>query len=389
MSQIKVLQVVPPLNRAGAQMHVLQLCRYLNPSMFSIQVCELIDGHQERGLLKAFQEQEIPICTFPYLHWRDLVKLPSLLSLYHYFRQVCPDILHIHDLPVQGFVLTILAKLAGVHHVIITLHGLWRFYGWRKPLLRLLFSFQQHLVSFIAVSQATKDFWTREWGLPPEKIEVIWNGIELERFTDVRRSNALRKALGLDESIPIIGTVGSLTPKKGHRFLIQAVPMVLAHCPETHFVFVGEGELRESLYSLSHRLGVEQYVHFLGQREDVPSLLSQFDIFVFPSAFEAGQRIGETFGIALVEAMAAGLPVVATRFSGIPEVVEDGVTGLLVPPGDSQSLANAIVTLLKDRTKARRMGLAGRKRAEQLFSVDRMVRRVEQYYLQFGVKGTR
>jgi len=178
--------------------------------------------------------------------------------------------------------------------------------------------------------------------------------------------------LGIPSRAAVIGTVGRLTPIKGHRFLIEAARGVLAEHPDTVFILVGDGESAEALSSLATRLGISGNIRFLGWRPDVAEIISAVDIFVFPS-------LNEGMGRAVVEAMALGKPVVASRVGGIIDIVRDGENGVLVPPADSDELAAAIKSLLADPAERERLGQEGKRQA-LLYDAERMVRRIEVLY---------
>ena len=185
----------------------------------------------------------------------------------------------------------------------------------------------------------------------PKKIVVIPNGVDLERFRGVQPASTA--ALELPGPGPILGSVGRLSPKKGQATLLEAAALVLRRRPDVTFVLVGDGPQRAELGAHAERLGLDGRLRFLGLVEDPIPLLPRMDIFVLPSHMEGMSN-------ALLEAMAAGRPVVATNVGGNAEVVQDGVTGLLVPPRDPQRLAEALLTLLDDPARAAAMGAAGR-----------------------------
>jgi len=182
-----------------------------------------------------------------------------------------------------------------------------------------------------------------------------------------------RKELGLPEEGPVIGTVGRLVPIKGHEWLLKAAPRVLAEFPHATFVFLGEGPLLGQLQQLAAGLGISGHVMFMGARQDVPECLAAFDLFAFPS-------INEGMGRALIEAMAVGVPVVATRVGGIPDVVADGETGLLVPARDETALADALLKLLRDPARRQAYGQAARRSMDERFDVKAMVRAIDRLY---------
>lgn len=188
------------------------------------------------------------------------------------------------------------------------------------------------------------------------RTHVVPLGIELDRFLAVDH----RPADG-----PVVGNVARLSEQKGHRYLLEAVPLVLERHPSARFALVGDGELRGELEALAESLGVAGHVEFLGRRDDVPELLATFDVFALPSLFEG-------LCLAVIEAQAAGVPVVATPVGGIRETVVDGETGLLVPPRDAAALAAAIVRLLDGPEEAARLAASARTRVGR-FSVERMV----------------
>lgn len=207
-------------------------------------------------------------------------------------------------------------------------------------------------------------------------VSVVPNGISLERFAFAGSAAAsVRAELGLGESDLVFGMVARLEPEKGHRYLLDAVPAVVAECPAAWFAIVGEGslaaELRRHADSLPARAG--RRVLLTGRRDDVVAVTAAFDVAVLPSLREAQ-------GISLLEAMALGKPIVASDTGGIPEVVREGVEGLLVPPGDVGALADALLRLARDAGLRARLADAGRKSVEERYSLQAMVRRIETIY---------
>ena len=173
--------------------------------------------------------------------------------------------------------------------------------------------------------------------------------------------------------MPVIGHVGHFADHKGHRYLVEAVPAILRRFPDIKVVLVGEGELRSEVEAQVNRLGIVKSVIFTGFRTDISSILASFDLFVLPSHLEG-------LCTSVMDAMAVGLPVVATRTGGVPEVVEDGETGLLVPPRDPDALADGVLRMLNDPGLRYRMGQAGRRRVLDHFSADAMVEGTENIY---------
>lgn len=211
-----------------------------------------------------------------------------------------------------------------------------------------------------------------ERGMPSERVEVIPNGRELEIYRDADVAD-IRASLGLAEDARLVGTVGRLIERKGHDDLLEAWPRVRSRHPDAHLVLVGDGPRRDQLESKAVALGVADSVHFLGMCEDVPSILAAFDAFAFPSHFEGLPG-------AVIEAMAAGLPIVATPVDGNRELVEDGETGIFVPVKDPAELACALGRVLEDTALASRLGQNARRDAFERYAVDQMVAAFERLY---------
>lgn len=233
--------------------------------------------------------------------------------------------------------------------------------------------FQQRIVSagvhrYLAVSQEVARRLAASFGIPQRKLRVVYNGIDPGPFgghPDLR----LRASLAGDPQRPLVLTLARLAPQKGLDTLLAAARLV----PDAVFAVAGDGPDRAALEAHARTLGLADRVRFLGHRRDVPALLDSCDLFVLPSLFEG-------LPLAVLEAMAAGKPVVASRIGGTDEAVVDGVTGLLEPPSDPTALAQAIRTVLADPPLASRLGAAGRARLHAEFSAQRMVSAVEASY---------
>jgi glycosyltransferase involved in cell wall biosynthesis len=236
--------------------------------------------------------------------------------------------------------------------------------GWKDRLLARLAT--RIVVNSDAVAR-------RFTGFAPGKVLRIYNGIDLGRFTPGQAPTALRASLGLPPAVPVVGSVGRFVAYKGYHHLLEAAAMVREKLPDVHWVLVGDGELRGELEARSRRLGLERTVRFTGWQERVAGYLALFDLFVLPS-------LGEHFGRVLLEAMAVEKAVVATDAGGVPEIVLDGETGILVPPADPAAMAAAVLSLIQDRPRARRLGEAGRRRVASHFSLARHVEGVQTLY---------
>ena len=203
----------------------------------------------------------------------------------------------------------------------------------------------------IAVSASTREFLVRARHVPAPRVRLIWNGAPLDEFAPVAPAlaRALRASLGIPEGALVVGTVGRLNEQKGHRYLLDAVPALVASRPRAHVLLVGDGDRMETLRAQASALGVATRVTFAGHRTDVPAVLGALDVFCISSTYEGTP-------LALFEAMAAGKAIVSTAVDGCREVLEDGVTGLLVPPRDPAALAAALGGVLDDAERRRALG---------------------------------
>ncbi|MFA5038115.1 MAG: glycosyltransferase [Candidatus Omnitrophota bacterium] len=216
-----------------------------------------------------------------------------------------------------------------------------------------------------AVSEAVKQMVLEE-GVPSSKVEVVYNGVDLKRFDELAKEDVLE----VPEGASLIGCVGNFTETKGQAYLLEAAVKVIEKFPKAYFILAGDGVLKEHLMRKAEELGLLDHVVFLGKRGDVPALLKQMDVCVLPS-------LSEGLSNSLLEYMAAGKPVVATAVGGNPEVIEDGVNGILVAQKDSETLAAKIILLLEDRRLAERLGRKARETVEQKFNLEARVRQME------------
>jgi len=229
----------------------------------------------------------------------------------------------------------------------------------------------RHVTCFITASRAIADMLLED-GIEPSRVVTIHEGIDVERVQQAPAAN-IHEEFWLPAGVPVVGNVAALVAHKGQKHLVDAAALVARQVPDAHFLILGEGDLRAALERQIKELHLEKHVLVPGFRTDVLSLVKAFDVFVMSS-------VTEGLGTSLLDAMAAARPIVATRAGGIPEVVADGETGLLVPVRDSAQLAAAIVRLLKDPGLRNRLGAAGLARVRAHFSVERMVGQTLELY---------
>lgn len=254
---------------------------------------------------------------------------------------------------------------------VVTNHG--RRFGPKLLLYNLLDAFiVRRADKIIAVSEEIAKK-MKLAGIAKGKICLIENGVNLEMFTTNSSSQAIKESLGIKKEALVVGTVGALTREKGHQYLLRAALKVIRIYPKAIFLLVGDGIERPGLEKTASSLGIKNSVIFAGMRKDVPEILSILNVFVLPS-------LNEGLPMALLEAQAAQIPVVATRVGAIPDVLQDGVTGILIPPKDPQAIAEAIIMILSDRKIALRMAQRGFERVRDNFSAEKMANKYLSIY---------
>jgi len=374
----KILFLITQSEFGGAQKYVYYLATRLPKDHYEVAVACGIGGL----LIPKLREAGIKVIPIPNLVREINPVRDSLafLDLFRFIRRKRPHIVHTNSTK-AGFLGRLAAKCAGVPVIVFTAHG----FVLNEPmgiLSQFLFTVIERIGgmlsdAIIAVSEA--DRWTAiQHGVTsPDRIVTIHNGLDIESLGSPNSSAIAQKQmeLGLPDSHRVIGAVANFYVTKGLPYFLQAAAHVREVFPEAKFALVGDGERRRELVALTNELNLDSSVLFLGQRNDVPELLPLFDVFVLSS-------VKEGLPFALLEAMAAARPIVATTVGGIPEVIINGETGLLVPPRDPEALAKAIITLLSDRDRAQRMGLAARERVLAHFTLERMMEETEQLYQQ-------
>ncbi len=376
MGRTKVLYVIGTLDVGGTEGQLVQLVTHLDPLRFQPVVCSLSSGGPYLDTLTA---AGVPVKVIGFRGFqrglRRLVSLPKvalqLSRLVRFLRQERPLI--VHGFLFWAYILgTYAAKLAGVPIVLASRRGLGHFKVNRPHYLFLERMATRLTDLIVANAEAVRQDVIRQERMAPSKVKVVHNGIDAFRYA-LAADPALRSSLGLAEGARVVGVVANLIPYKGHRDFLRACQAIRQREAGVTFLLIGDGPCRGELEDLARELGLEKAVRFLGSRRDVPQLLALMDIVVLPS-------LEEGFPNAILEAMAAGKPVVATRVGGVPEAVVHDETGLLVPPHDPQALADAILLLLADPSRAEAMGRTGRDRAAKLFGLDRMIRETEALY---------
>ena len=376
------MHVIATLDRAGAEGTLARLCLRLNRAEFEPSVCCLTRGGGYESELRAALGSQtegaagVPVTVLGKKGRYDVAMLWRLRAL---MRRDRPDIVHtwLFTANTWGRIAAWLARRGGLADVPVIIASERAVDRWKNPFHRLA---DRRLAAasaaIVANCEAVKRFCVEDVGIPSKRVRVILNGMNLRSF-DSAFSHAIRDVIadancGADRIR--MGTVARLEPQKGIPFLIEAMELLQSSGVDAELWIVGDGPDRPELEAMVNASpGLRDSVKFLGRRDDVPGILSQLDIFVLPSLWEGLPN-------AVMEAMAARLPVVATNVDGTPELVNDGETGLLVPPKSAEALADAIAKLVADGALRQRMGQAGRRRIEQHFTEDRMIAETEALY---------
>jgi len=348
----------------GAEMIVLRLAASLDRSRFRSIVCLFRPG----WLNDSCREAGLPTHV---IKMRGALDFNWARNFARLVRQEEIAVIHAHEFTANAYG-SLMGQILGVP-VVATVHG--KNYYTEKVKRRMAYRYASRVSRMVAVSEDLKQFIVRRAGVAEHRVNVIYNGVDVAGLPPADQLSAIRTDLRLDGYDHVIGAVGSLYPVKGHIHLIKALPEILRACPKTLLLLVGQGELAQALKAEVVKRKLDAHVRFLGFRNDVPALLSLFDVFVLPS-------LSEGLSMALLEAMAAGKPVVATKVGGNSELVIDGDTGFLIDAESPESISNRVVHVLRDKVRAVHMGDRGRRRVHDKFSFRAMVDSYQSYYEQ-------
>lgn len=381
---IRVLHPITRLIVGGAQENTMLTAQLLNPARWQVDVLSGPQTGREGSLIETVRERGIPLIIEPSLvrEVNPLQDLRALFRLARLMRQGRYTIVHTHSSK-AGIVGRWAAKLAGVPIIVHTVHG-WGHHDRQHPLIRAYYILLEKLTLPITDKLIVVSPLNTEKGLAdgigrPEHYTVIRSGIELERFGHPQVDRATtRAAWNIPLDAPVVGTVTRLSAQKAPLDFVRAAAQVAAAVPNVYFLVVGDGPLRAEVEQLARDLGISERLVLTGLRRDVPEQLAAMDIFALSSLWEGLPRV-------LPQAMASGLPVVATATDGSIEAVTDGENGFLVPPGQPAVLAESLIRLLRDPALARQMGEAGRHHVAE-FDVRTMVAQIDQLYQELLAK---
>jgi len=362
--RVRVVQVMATGTNGGAQEHVFNLVNRLDHSFYNVSIVALSPGSAVRKLQKA--GFEVTVIDEP----DDVIATATLAA---HLADARPDVVHNHMFRAEIVGTKAVIALATAGHrrpwVVSTVHSS----RVRAPEdLEQLRRLTPSMDRLIVVSKAI-DRKVVEEGRQGAKRVLIYNGVDLERYDHQEPCCTLREEYGMAPDSPIVGVVGRLELEKGHPTLLEAWPMVLEQVPNAYLLIVGEGSRQDALRQIAREQGIAHHVIFTGRRDDIPAITAALDVAVLPSYREAQ-------GLTILEAMAMSRPVVASNVGGIPEMVEDGVTGLLVPPHNPPALAAALTRILIDHPFADTLARAGHDLVHDRFCVQLMVNAVQELY---------
>ncbi|MFQ5873795.1 MAG: glycosyltransferase family 4 protein [Dehalococcoidia bacterium] len=370
---IRLLHMIHSPQRRGAEVFATQLARALEHDQFESTMCSLYRASHHDGLFTELADS-FPLGAQQRGLRAKLGLQHTLLKLTDLLKRTDPNIVVAHGADTLKYAAFV--RLFG--HSPITIYrnigmaGSWATSPWKTWGTRALL---RGIDTVVSVSQATREDFIRVYGLSPGKIVTIPNGCDARPYQEPSAErNEMRRDLQMGEELAVLIAVGSLSPEKNHSQLLSLMAHLHGRRLASQLLLAGDGPLRARLEQQAHDLQVRQFVRFLGVREDVPWLLKAADILLLPSKTEGMPAV-------LIEAGLAGLPCVAYNVGGVREVVEPGVTGLLVSPGDSAGFEAAVVSLLEDRTKRQELGASARQRCLEHFSMDRVAKQYGELFL--------
>lgn len=365
---INVLHLTSSKGFYGIDRVIVALAKYIDRRSFNLSVANIEKKQvSSRAIVAAAQSAGVDAVMVPCrgrFDWSTVKRLKSMV------RAQRIQILHCHESKSRLYG-SLVARLTGVP-VVSTQH-VWTHQDWKTRIGELVDAGCLHFSDkVIAVScQAARSM--ERVLIPSRQIETITNGIDIDEFSETIGDPTLKASLGIPAGMPVIGTVGRLEIDKGRELLVEAARHVSEKGREAAYLLVGEGNELANLHAMAHRLGVADRIFFTGYQKDVRPFLALMDIFVVPSRSEGTP-------MALLEAMLMRKPVVVTPVGGIPDVVSNGMNGIVLRERNAVQLAEGLLTLLSDQALARRLGERGRRCVESEFSARRMAERYESVY---------
>ncbi len=359
-----IIHITHSLNIGGLEVLLLEFLKRIDREKYNPIVCTF---SKNGTLIREFQDIGIPVKI---VEKRNGIDYTLSMRLATIFKKNKIDLIHTHNIAAWLYA-TIAKVIARVPHIVHTEHS-------NVPSdNKRLFIVEKYLARYtdtiIADSERVAEHLIDRQGIPSEKVVIILNGIDIEKYQVRIDISKKKEEIGLNQHDLVIGIVARLVPVKNHMCLLKAFSLLRKRLENIKLVIVGDGELRGDLERYVRDNELSKEVFFLGSRRDIPELLKIFDLFVLPSHSEG-------LSITLIEAMASGIPIVATDVGGNREVIGNNEAGILIPPDSVESLFKAMMVILTHRDRAEKMGRVGIQRARSLFSLSQMTRKYEQIY---------
>lgn len=368
MEKINILHIYQNSKIGGVQQQLLSLLKAYSRERFNPIFC-CLGPKEEIG--KEIEETKIEFIPLNKLRYNRF-SLGIVLELYRLMKKKQIHVVRTHRYR-SNLYGRLAAFLAGVPVIIASVHDNYR--TDKRPKRRIMNRILSKITDkIVAVSEDVKEDIIRYDSINPSKIDVIPNGIDVERFNPEKNTTDIRKEFSLEDDDIVIGFIGRIVPAKGLKYLLNALPYLKEEFKSIKLLIVGEGSLVEELKERAKKNNIFDNILFTGRRRDIPEILASINIFVMPS-------IAEGLPNALLEAMAMGKPIVTTEVGGIPEIVKNGFNGLLVPPRDTLSLSKAIKELISNDRLAAKLGQAARDLVHDNLSIKAIAQKWQSLYL--------
>lgn len=369
--RVRICYLLPELKWGGSEKHVIHLARGLRERGYDTEIVCLF---REGILAGEAREGEIPLTclNLPY-QWG----FRTFYQILKWIRANPIDVLHTCLFGFHFFAASP-ARFLGIPTILASQREIPH---WQKRRHRLLSRLGNLFVDRVVSCSKAAERWVLEKEkICPEKVLTLYNGVDLAQFNPFPADGVVRRQFGIPENAPLIGTVANFAFEKGYPYLLDAVQTLLTQDPSLWFLLVGSGPFENEIKKKARQIPNHRQIIFAGHRSNIPRLLASLDVFLLASVMEGFPNV-------LLEAMAMAKPVIATGVGGIPELIESGKNGILVPPKNGEALAQAVLSLLKDRKKAEAMGSAAEELIRRSFTLDRMIDQYENLYLSLLQKG--
>ena len=388
MGKTRVIHIITRLDKGGSAETTLHIVSSLNMEKYDVFLAHGLSRESNMSIMEKevvesdlllAEAKGVRVFALPSLVRRLSFKndLLAFINIYRLIKRIRPHIVHTHTSK-AGLLGRLASFLARVPIIIHTPHG-HVFHSYYGPVMTKVFVFAEKILSFMtdkitALTNRERDEHLEEGIASIEKYVVIHSGVMLDRLMNMNiDAGAVRGEFGIAQDSNVVGVVGRLVPIKGHKYLVSAAKRIIKEFRNTVFVFVGDGYLSSRLERQAESVGVRKNIIFTGWRKDAVEILDLFDILVLPS-------LNEGMGKVLVEGMALGKPIIASNVGGIIDLVRNGENGILVPPGDSDALGEAILQLLKDKNLSEKLGKNGKAMVYPEFDASVMVKQIDDLY---------